>query len=63
MLTLQSRKRGDNTAWKASTTTRAQYDVAKGAARRAVYHARHEAEKSVFADIDPNSVEMYQLAN
>ena len=50
-------------AWRKGTATRAEYDTAKGAARRAVYHARHEAEKSVFADIDPRSADVYRLAN
>ena len=40
--------------------TRASYDAAN--ARHAVYHARQEADKKVFENIDPKSSEVYHLA-
>ena len=46
-------------AWKAGKGTRASYH----AARRAVHHARQEADKEVYKNIDPTSSELYRLAN
>ena len=50
-------------AWKASKGTRASYDAAKRNARHAVHHARQEADKKVYENIDPKSSEVYRLAN
>ena len=50
-------------AWKAGKGTRASYDAAKPNARHAVHHARQEANKKVFENIDPKSPEVYRLAN
>ena len=50
-------------AWKTGKGTRASYYAAKGIARRAVHHARHEADKEVYKNIDPKSSELYRLAN
>ena len=43
--------------------TRASYHAAKRIARRAVHHARQEADKEVYKNIDPKSSELYRLAN
>ena len=43
--------------------TRASYHAAKPIARRAVHHARKEADKEVYKNIDPKSSELYCLAN
>ena len=58
-------KRQKYKAWKVGTATRAEHDTAKRTARRAVYHAHHEADKSVFENIDPRSanIVLYRLAN
>ena len=50
-------------AWKTDKGTRASYYAAKRIARRAVHHARHEADKEVYKNIDPKSSELYRLAN
>ena len=50
-------------AWKAGKGTRASYDAAKQNARHAVHHARQEADKKVYKNIDPKSSEVYCLAN
>ena len=50
-------------AWKAGKGTRASYDAAKRNARHAVHHARQEADKKVYKNIDPKSSEVYRLAN
>ena len=50
-------------AWKAGKGTRASYDAAKRNARHAVHHARQEADKKVYENIDPKSTEVYRLAN
>ena len=50
-------------AWKAGKGTRASYDTAKQNARHAVHHARQEANKKVYENIDPKSSEVYRLAN
>ena len=50
-------------AWKADKGTRASYDAAKRNARHAVHHARQEADKKVYENIDPKSSEVYRLAN
>ena len=50
-------------AWKTGKGTRASYYEAKRIARRAVHHARHEADKEVYKNIDPKSSELYRLAN
>ena len=50
-------------AWKTGKGTRASYDAAKHIARRAVHHARKEADKEVYKNIDPKSSELYRLAN
>ena len=42
---------------------RASYDAAKRNARHAVHHARQEADKKVYENIDPKSSEVYHLAN
>ena len=50
-------------AWKTGKGTRASYNDAKRIARHAVYHARQEADKAVYENIDPKSSEIYSLAN
>ena len=50
-------------ARKAGKGTRASYDAAKRNARHAVHHARQEADKKVYENIDPKSSEVYRLAN
>ena len=40
-------------AWKTGKGTRASYHAAKHIARRAVHHARQEADKEVYKNIDP----------
>ena len=50
-------------AWKTGKGTRASYDAAKCIARHAVYHARQEANKKIYKNIDPKSSEVYRLAN
>ena len=50
-------------AWKIGKGTRASYDAAKRNARHAVHHACQEADKKVFQNIDPKSLEVYRLAN
>ena len=50
-------------AWKAGKGTRASYDAAKRNARHVVHHARQEANKKVYENIDPKSSEVYRLAN
>ena len=50
-------------AWKTGKGTRASYYAAKRIARRAVHHARQEADKEVYKNIDPKSSELYHLAN
>ena len=50
-------------AWKTGKGIRASYDAVKGSARHAVHHARQEADKMVFENIDPKSSEVYRLAN
>ena len=50
-------------AWKAGKGTRASSDAAKRNARHAVHHARQEADKKVYENIDPMSSEVYHLAN
>ena len=42
---------------------RASYDAAKQNARHAVHHARQEADKKVYENIDPKFSEVYRLAN
>ena len=49
-------------AWKTGKGTRASYYAAKRIARRAVHHARQEADKEVYKNIDPKSSELYRLA-
>ena len=50
-------------AWKTGKGTGASYHAAKRIARRAVHHARQEADKEVYKNIDPKSSELYRLAN
>ena len=50
-------------AWKTGKGTRASYHAAKCIARHAVNHARQEADKEVYKNIDPKSSEIYRLAN
>ena len=50
-------------AWKTGKGTRASYHAAKCTARHAVHHARQEADKEVYKNIDPKSSELYRLAN
>ena len=40
-------------AWKTGKGTRASYDAAKCNARHAVHHARQEADKKLYENIDP----------
>ena len=49
--------------WKAGKGTRASYNAVKQNARHAVPHARQEADKKVYENIDPKSSEVYRLAN
>ena len=48
-------------AWKTGKGTRAPYHAAKRIARHAVYHARQEADKEIYKNIDPKSSESYAL--
>ena len=50
-------------AWKTDKGTRASYHAAKRIASRAVHHARQEADKEVYKNIDPKASELYRLAN
>ena len=50
-------------AWKTGKGIRASYHAAKRIARCAVHHARQEADKEVYKNIDPKSSELYRLAN
>ena len=50
-------------AWKTGKGTRASYYAAKRIARCAVHHARLEADKEVYKNIDPKSSELYRLSN
>ena len=50
-------------AWKTGKGSRASYNEAKRIARHAVHHARQEADKAVYENIDPKSSEIYSLAN
>ena len=50
-------------AWKTGKGTRASYDATKRNARHAVHHARQEADKKVYENIDPKFSEVYRLAN
>ena len=50
-------------AWKTGKGTRASYHAAKRIARRAEHHARLEADKEVYNNIDPKSLELYHFAN
>ena len=50
-------------AWKTGKGTRASYHAAKHIAKRAVHHARQEADKEVYKNIDPKSSEVCCLAN
>ena len=50
-------------AWKSGGGTRAEYDTAKRAARQAIHHARYEADKQIFENVDPRSSDVYRLAN
>ena len=50
-------------AWKTGKGTRATYNAAKRNARHAVHHARQEADKKVYENIDPKSSGVYRLAN
>ena len=45
-------------AWKTGKGTRATYHAAKCIARRAVHHARKEADKEVYKNIDSKSSEL-----
>lgn len=50
-------------AWKSGNGTRADYDAAKCTSRRAVHHARYEAEKEIYKNVGTRSSEVYCLAN
>ena len=50
-------------AWKTGKGTRAPYHAAKRIARHAVHHARQEADKEIYKNIDPKSSESYRLAS
>ena len=50
-------------AWTTGKGTRASYHAAKRIARCAVHHARQEADKEVYKNIDSKSSEVYCLAN
>ena len=50
-------------AWKTGKGTRASYDAAKHIARHAVHHARQEADKKLYENIDLKSSKVYHLAN
>ena len=50
-------------AWKTGKGTRASCDAAKRNARYAVHHARQEADKKIYENIDSKSSEVYRLAN
>ena len=50
-------------AWKTDNCISASYHAGKRIARRAVHHARQEADKEVYRNIDSKSSEVYGLAN
>ena len=50
-------------AWKTGKGTTASYHATKGIARYAVHHARQEADKEVYKNIDSKSSEVHHLAN
>ena len=43
--------------------TKEAYDTTNRIARRTVHHARKDADKTVYENIDPKSSEMFRLAN
>ena len=47
--------------WKAGGSREA-YNVAKRAASRAVYHARHDAQRTAVEELDPKTADIYKLA-
>ena len=49
--------------WKTGKGTRASYQAAKRIATCAVHHARQEANKEVYKNIDLKSSEVFRLAN
>ena len=49
--------------WKTGRGTRESYKAAKCIATCAVHHARQEANKEVYKNIDPKSLEVFDLAN
>jgi exonuclease III len=59
--TAVSEKRRCYKAWKAGGS-RAEYNTAKRVARRAVYHAKNEAQKVVLENIDPKAADIFKLA-
>ena len=50
-------------SWKAGKGARTSYDAAKRNTRHAVHHARQEADKKVYENIDPKSSEVRRFAN
>ena len=50
-------------AWKIGKGTKASYNAAKRIARHAVHHARQEAVRKVYENIDPKSSGVCRLAN
>ena len=50
-------------AWKTGKGTGASHNAAKRNARHEVHHARQEADKKVYENIDPKSSEVYRFAN
>ena len=55
------KKRKCYNAWKKGGS-RAEYNIAKKRAKKAVYAAKQEAEKSRVQNIDPNSDDVYRIA-
>ena len=56
-------KRQAYKAWLSGKGTRASYDRAKRISRRVVHHARHEADKVVYQNVDHKSSDVFRLAN
>ena len=56
-------KRHTFKAWKAGKCTQASYNTAKRVSRGVVHHARQEADKVVYDNIDHKSSDIFRLAN
>ena len=46
----------------AYASAKAEYDSAKKFAKRIIWHAKHDASKTQFADVKPNSTKIHRIA-